>query len=421
MAACGFSATQAASNNAVLTGVPIETELLTAETELLPTPTQIRYVAETPQPTPSAAPVQTTPQPPTPMPVERFAAGKPGELTNIQMFDPTTGWAKVVSEGVEDHILRTSDGGATWKDVTPPELVLPEMHALVYFLDSDNAWAVYLHYDRSRDWTVWHTGDGGESWELSDALDTHVEGATFFSPGFLNFVDKENGWLMVNVDGGMGRQYVALYRTSTAGKSWTKIYEPVIGESEGDLHRREKTGWNFFDSKTGLVSFSPWAIDNSAVAWTRDGGLTWEMDFLPNPDKDSTGIKRCNRAFSPMLLSPNTAVVGVLCESNSPNPFQTFVYITEDGGQTWRINSYPGGELDFITPDVGWARGRSLYFTQDGGQTWDFVKSVNWDGQFSFVNDQLGWAVATNEDEIALVRTVDGGWTWELLDPIIAP
>ena len=46
---------------------------------------------------------------------------------------------------------------------------------------------------------------------------------------------------------------------------------------------------------------------------------------------------------------------------------------------------------------------------------------MDWEGQFSFVDAMAGWAVARSVDESALVRTLDGGRTWELLEPIISP
>jgi hypothetical protein len=44
---------------------------------------------------------------------------------------------------------------------------------------------------------------------------------------------------------------------------------------------------------------------------------------------------------------------------------------------------------------------------------------VNWDGQFSFVDASNGWAVAQAEEEIALVRTTDGGRIWQMIEPQI--
>ena len=57
----------------------------------------------------------------------------------------------------------------------------------------------------------------------------------------------------------------------------------------------------------------------------------------------------------------------------------------------------------------------------DGGRSWDFVKTVQWDGQFSFVSDQVGWAVARQGEALALVSTTNGGRTWNLLKPSISP
>jgi len=51
--------------------------------------------------------------------------------------------------------------------------------------------------------------------------------------------------------------------------------------------------------------------------------------------------------------------------------------------------------------------------------SWVKIKTVNWDGQFSFVNQKFGWAVAIANDSIALVFTQDGGRTWQLIEPTI--
>jgi photosystem II stability/assembly factor-like uncharacterized protein len=58
--------------------------------------------------------------------------------------------------------------------------------------------------------------------------------------------------------------------------------------------------------------------------------------------------------------------------------------------------------------------------TQDGGATWETVRRVTWeDARFSFISDQIGWAVASIGDESALVRTVDGGQGWVEIKPAL--
>ena len=46
---------------------------------------------------------------------------------------------------------------------------------------------------------------------------------------------------------------------------------------------------------------------------------------------------------------------------------------------------------------------------------------MNWDGQFDFVDESAGFAVARSGDQVALVRTQDAGRSWEILEPVLAP
>jgi photosystem II stability/assembly factor-like uncharacterized protein len=62
-----------------------------------------------------------------------------------------------------------------------------------------------------------------------------------------------------------------------------------------------------------------------------------------------------------------------------------------------------------------------MYRSEDRGLTWTLLKQVAWDGQFSFVGPMNGWAVARDEGEIALVHTIDGGTTWQLVEPVLTP
>jgi photosystem II stability/assembly factor-like uncharacterized protein len=75
--------------------------------------------------------------------------------------------------------------------------------------------------------------------------------------------------------------------------------------------------------------------------------------------------------------------------------------------------------LVFFDAEEALLLGRDSYRSTDGGRTWSHVKTVNWDGQFSFVDPQRGWAVARANDEVALVKTVNGGGTWTEIKPTI--
>jgi photosystem II stability/assembly factor-like uncharacterized protein len=77
--------------------------------------------------------------------------------------------------------------------------------------------------------------------------------------------------------------------------------------------------------------------------------------------------------------------------------------------------------LFFLDPQTGWSLGAEIHRTQDGGLTWSQLSTVNWQAQFNFVSQQVGWAVARSDEQLALVQTVDGGQIWSLLNPLSVP
>jgi photosystem II stability/assembly factor-like uncharacterized protein len=98
-----------------------------------------------------------------------------------------------------------------------------------------------------------------------------------------------------------------------------------------------------------------------------------------------------------------------------------FIYHTSDGGSTWAIGVYPGGSLHFMDAQNGWAFAKDIYRTSDGGSSWTKISTVNWDGQFSVVDAQHIWAVASSGNELALVQSLDGGSTWAIVKAQVVP
>jgi photosystem II stability/assembly factor-like uncharacterized protein len=140
---------------------------------------------------------------------------------------------------------------------------------------------------------------------------------------------------------------------------------------------------------------------------SEDGGNSWEVQAEP-PDSVTT----CHRTAITFLGSQHGWMT-------SQCPFElgggVFLETTSNGGDTWeRLTSMQADGF-------GWAFGMEISKTLDFGLTWERVKIVSWEGQFSFIDHERGWAVARSGEEIALVQTIDGGRTWQELDPVVAP
>ncbi len=354
--------------------------------------------------------------------IPHFEAGQLFLVTYIHMVNQNLGWGIGGLEGASDHVLRTGDGGNTWTDVTPPEPAPAEAEsgkaAVGYFLDSQVGWVAY--YRASLEPTparlrVWSTQDGGENWTASQPVELEFLGTSEYPP-VLGFEDAESGWLLAaNGPSGMHRYPVYLLRTVDGGRSWEIALDPFTG----GLQSCHKSGIVFADRLTGWATVAECPTAAPELAMTSDGGRTWNSVPMPPPEKRPTlfDTELCE-GHSPQLLSPTEGALAVSC---STGLLLNYFYRTEDGGQTWQSYLYPGGSLLLTGPRSAWALGQKMYRTDDGGQTWEFIKSVQWDGQFSFVNDQVGWAVARSGDAIALVTTTDGAVNWHLLKPTVAP
>lgn len=351
--------------------------------------------------------------------IEPLSPGRVVTISTISMLDQNRGWAIGSLSGSEEHVLRTTDGGATWQDVSPPQPILDlegfDMVAVAEFMDANTGWVAYLGSP-----ITWRTQDGGTSWQPSSAIDMPEYLPYTAIPNPLYFLTPPLGWRMVYLESGMSHDYVALYATQDRGQTWTKLLDPT---TSADLHMAGKTGMAFSNPGIGVVTTDQGPYVQVYLVWTHDGGLTWEFQEPPSPAEhpDLFTTAFC-RSHSPRFFSTGELRIGISCRSfDDTNSEMDFLYSTVDEGLNWESLPYPGGDLFFLTEGQGFAFSREIHFTNDGGATWQLVKTVNWDGQFSFIDDQFGWAVARADGAIALVRTNDGGSTWGEIQPRIGP
>lgn len=390
----------------------------------------------------SAAPGATPALPPPDQgdALPRLAAGQPLTLTVIDMLTLSEGWAIGSAPGdANDHVLRTTDGGLTWRDVSPPEpaaAAASSRAAVGEFRDSLAGWVTYYARDVSTEAAalVWRTSDGGATWLPGTPLD--MSDMEFFAISDLYFASATNGWLMAHVGAGMNHDYVVVFSSADGGQTWTRVVDPF--EVADDVLQQSclKTGLVFLNPTTG------WATgDCQGVApglffqRSDDGGRTWRQQDLPAPAQRLDAFERQDGGcgtYNLVAFPPGEVVVAVTCIRYAETlEVRHFLYASADGGATWSSSPLPARDYAWLDRMTGWAIDpadpnnpaalRRLYQTTDGGQTWPEINTMAWTAQLDFVDPANGWALARAGEETALVQSANGGASWALLEPESGP
>ena len=415
----------AASPTAPVSPTAVPTSMLPTQTVPSPTPTAL-------PPTETSTPLPPTPTPTTPENViQHFSAGQQFTVTFIHMIDNNRGWAiggLTTSPG--DHVLITNDGGNTWKDVTPPQLVIAndsQLSATGFFQDASNAWVIYnftVDHPVPAPAVVWHTSDGGASWTPSEPLD--ISGLNeLFVPSNLQFVSGLDGWMLVHVGVGMNHDYVVLYRTNDGGQTWSRIIDPY---TDGGIQGCTKTAMLFTDATHGWLTGDCHGVMAGVLLFqSTDAGSSWQSVKLPEPANYpgffSNDSQVACGAYDPFFFGNDLGHIAVNCQDYSGTQITYFYYLytTQDGGSTWTSNTYPGEGIYFFSAETGWALASKIQLTTDGGNTWKVISNVTWTPQMDFISETLGWAVVTSGNEVALVKSDNGGVNWTILTPTVVP
>ena len=255
------------------------------------------------------------------------------------------------------------------------------------------------------------------------------------------FADPEIGWA-VNSNG-------HIHKTIDGGASWdpkqlpegTDVYWRCIGFAKSQNGSTPQRGW------AGGFRRS---VASGRLYATTDGGETWKSIDADLPDNAPAGICGLSVVNEQVVYASGT---------NVPNRPAAMVKTT-DGGATWTgwsmaehatllVDTY------FTTPERGWVVGgkatvvpdtrdqcllRSgvkpvVLLTENGGVTWvnrvdnlagEFpshriddgrVSHVGeWGWKIQFLNDDEGFVALENCYDGAILKTTDGGLTWQRLE-----
>ena len=275
------------------------------------------------------------------------------------------------------------------------EVVYDELYGIledIHFIDEFEGWVVDSHFDDVG--RIYHTTDGGFSWDLQD--DPVIEG--LYCVFFLN---SEIGWV--------GGQDGLIMHTNNGGDTWTEQQTPTIYHVYRIFFIDENIGW--------AVGGSQAVVTHSFILGTRDGGETWEeqlFTFATVP-----GVFRCI-AFADY----NIGLAGGRLNQ---------IYRTDNGGDDWESIpldsiktvhglSYLGnGEFcgvgnDDSIYDLGfpgsvktWDYGHNWYYTEFDSVEDELLLDV------SFADSVNGLAVGYNGTNY---YTTDGGNLWQWMEPL---
>lgn len=336
--------------------------------------------------------------------------------------------------------LRTTDGGAHWRDVSPAALhagnagLYPPGYA-EFYLDGNHAWQAGVYgtavacFDHI---AVFLTADGGKNWRQSSPVIVDVPSGYDVGRLQIGFLNARSGWLWVltekNFEPGLGpftESY--LLSTSDGGLSWH-----MVSKITATLWQAGSTD----NCKPGLAQITFSSVNLGWLAGvcaptlvTDDGGVTWKPQSQPSSCKCWTGV--------PLFINQ---LDGFWKISGGLNPSTTLAS-TSDGGITWRtlppppstdfllaVTPLDANDLWALTAPPGWSKGSPstdkwpLYHSSDGGETWTLVGggvpvSRGWIVLFADAKHGMVVQVETVNVPTLLALTSDGGRTWKIVKP----
>ena len=350
-------------------------------------------------------------------------------LTSIHMNTGLAGWAI----NHQSAIIRTTNGGVSWSDVTPYTLLPARVTVTAtYFPTAQVAWAALTDAAAQNSTTaiIIHTGDGGRTWQRGTVR--------LANPGqigqILFLAGGRVGWLFAVLGAGAGSQAVQIFRTTDGGAQWSSVSTTTPPHpSPGSLpFGGIKSGISFRNALAGFATGIVYGPPGFSYLYaTGDGGHTWRHQGLALPPRYGGD----NPALTPPIFF--TARDGLLSATLIKAGPAQLIYVTHDGGATWTGTTplHNARNLDVVTMRDMWAvesasaaagsasRPLRLYVTHDGGVHWAAIgpnRAIRDGATLDFIDNQTGFVLYPalgSSGKTTLLKTVDGGHSWFAIHP----
>ena len=301
-------------------------------------------------------------------------SGTTVELRGVSAVSARVAWAS----GARGTVLRTVDGGVTWRADTVPGARALDFRDVEAF-DANRAYVLSIgHGSASR---IYKTVDGGHRWTLQF---TNSDTTAFFD--CLAFWDADHG---LAVSDPVRGRFVVL-ATTDGGRHWT----PLDSASAPAAHDGEGA---FAASGTCLVTAgrrSAWIATafGARVLRTADRGRRWHASATPlAAGAPAKGI------FS-LAFADARRGVAVGGDYERPTDARGTAAFTNDGGATWTAaTTLPGG----YRSAAAWIPRSTIVIaagptgtdrSTDGGRSWRPLDDTSLNA-LDFAPDGAGWGV----------------------------
>lgn len=306
-------------------------------------------------------------------------SGVTARLRGVSAVNERVAWAS----GSNSTVLRTTDGGATWKKlaVTSETLDFRDVDAI------DTQTAYILSIGNGPASRIYKTTDAGVTWTMQFKSDDEK---VFLDA--MSFWDADHG--IVFGDSVDGQLYILL--TENGGRTWTRVPPsslPPALEGEGAF-AASGTNIALFGKTHAWIGTGAGA--KARVLHTADRGRTWQAADTPLAAGQSSGI------FSVAFRDAKHGVVAG-GDYRKEEEAVANLAITNDGGVTWKlvkgfsgfrsVVAYVPGTNKPALVALGPAGGD---YSLDDGQTWSRLAGPGFD-TFSFApRKSTGWAAGAN-------------------------